>query len=190
MNNEERRKRPMKKVLAVLCAAIMILGSTMTAFAASVSASDITAASPAELKAAFGVATSEAGDVVFAEVSAEVRTSAINAVVAQIKAKCTILALADGTVPGGKGTITFSVAGVNKGDKIKIGHQKADGSWEFFAADSVGNGTVTATFTSLSPVAIVKVPATFKPTGVGVSTLALLAAAGLAGAVVCKKKSN
>lgn len=52
-------------------------------------------------------------------------------------------------------TVTFLIAGVKEGDVISILHKKADGSWETLAG-TTGNGTVTATFTSLSPVAFVR----------------------------------
>ena len=54
-----------------------------------------------------------------------------------------------------KAQLTFSVNGVTAGQKIAVLHQKHDGSWEVINPDSVGNGTVTATFTSLSPIAFV-----------------------------------
>lgn len=52
-------------------------------------------------------------------------------------------------------TVTFLIAGVKEGDAISILHKKSDGSWETLAG-TAGNGTVTAVFTSLSPVAFVR----------------------------------
>lgn len=209
----------MKRKMVALLAAAMVLGSTATFVAApSATSSNVKTESVSELKGNFTNAQSSAGAVTVTTVSKEVLDSAVDAVVEQIlqkdekKLEAQILALADVTIPDAKGkvTITFSVPEVKAGETIKIGHQKADGTWEFFPADKVSNGKVTATFNSLSPVAIIKVAAeisgttggsgngsgsgdsttTFPKAGVGVSTAALLAATGLAGAVVCKKKSN
>lgn len=48
-------------------------------------------------------------------------------------------------------TVTFSIQGVATGDTISVIHKKADGTWEKLAG-TAGDGTVTVTFTSLSPV--------------------------------------
>lgn len=202
----------MKRKMVALLAAAMVLGSTATFVAApSPSASDLKVTeSVSELKDSFTNAQSSAGAVTIAPVAKETVDSACKAFEEQINVPAELLALADVTIPNVKGkvTITFSVPEVKAGETIKIGHQKADGTWEFFLADKVSNGKVTATFKSLSPVAIIKVAAagttdgsgngsgsgdsttTFPKAGVGVSAAALLAATGLAGAVVCKKKSN
>lgn len=55
-------------------------------------------------------------------------------------------------------TVTFSVAGVKAGDTITVLHKKTDGTWENLPG-TVGNGTVTATFTSFSPVVFVRTAA-------------------------------
>lgn len=63
-------------------------------------------------------------------------------------------------------TVTFSIAGVNAGDEIVVLHKKSDGSWEKLTG-TAGSGTVTATFTSFSPVLFVRTsaaPATSAPT--------------------------
>ena len=208
----------MKRKMVALLAAAMVLGSTATFVAApSASANDVKTESVSELKQSFTNAQSSAGEVTIATVDQATVDSAVDAIVEQIlqeaenKVTAQILALAEVTIPNVKGkvTITFSVPEVKAGETIKIGHQMANGTWEFFAADKVSNGEVTATFNSLSPVAIIKVAAegngngsgtgngsgsgdstTFPQSGVGVSTAALLAAAGLAGVVVCRKKSN
>lgn len=51
-------------------------------------------------------------------------------------------------------TVTFLVEGVKAGHDISVIHKKADGTWETLPG-TAGDGTVTATFTSFSPVAIV-----------------------------------
>lgn len=55
-------------------------------------------------------------------------------------------------------TLTFYVAGVKKGDNIRILHKLSNGTWEVIVP-YVGDGFVRATFYSLSPIAIVKYPA-------------------------------
>ena len=52
-------------------------------------------------------------------------------------------------------TLSFPVAGVKAGDAIMILHFTGE-KWETIAPDAVEDGKVTATFTSLSPIAIVK----------------------------------
>ena len=54
-------------------------------------------------------------------------------------------------------TLTIYVAGVKKGDNIRILHKLSNGTWEVIVP-YVGDGFVRATFYSLSPIAIVKYP--------------------------------
>ena len=54
-------------------------------------------------------------------------------------------------------TLTLYVAGVKKGDNVRILHKLSDGTWEVIVP-YVGDGFVRATFYSLSPIAIVKYP--------------------------------
>ena len=60
-------------------------------------------------------------------------------------------------------TLTFNVAGVKATDYIVVLHNN-NGVWENIPC-TVGDGTVTATFTSLSPIAIVKLSADTKTAG-------------------------
>jgi arabinogalactan endo-1,4-beta-galactosidase len=53
-------------------------------------------------------------------------------------------------------TITFNLYNIFAGDSLLVLHQKPDGSWEYIVPDKVEDGSVTVTFTSLSPVAFVK----------------------------------
>lgn len=104
-----------------------------------------------------------------------------------------VLAIKDVVVNGATGnvTITFLVDGIKASDdgKIFILHEKDNGYWETISA-KVEEGKVTATFSSLSPVAIVKVAdtaTTLPKTGAPVvlPVVALICAAGAAG---CAKK--
>lgn len=58
-------------------------------------------------------------------------------------------------------TLTFYVSGVQKGDNIRILHKLPSGKWEVIVP-YVGNGYIRATFYSLSPIAIVKYPKSVK----------------------------
>ena len=95
----------------------------------------------------------------------------------------------DATITGDKADIAIAVPEVKAGETVIVLHQKADGTWEQLPVVEVANGKVTATFTSFSPVVIVKVASTSAKTGV-VSVLPLLATAGLVGAVVTGKKAK
>jgi LPXTG-motif cell wall-anchored protein len=53
-------------------------------------------------------------------------------------------------------TITFNLHNVLAGDSLVILHQKQDGTWETIIPDKVEDGKVTVSFTSLSPVAFIK----------------------------------
>ena len=112
-------------------------------------------------------------------------------------------------------TLTFKVAGVKATDYIMVLHNK-NGVWENIPC-TVGDGTVTATFTSLSPVVIVRFSADTKTagssngnttttttdtttttaqdgtavspkTGAEMPVVAILAVIFAAGAIVCTKK--
>ena len=166
----------MKKFAAVL-AALLVLSCGTTVLAAP-------SANASALKDA--VKTETAG-VTLEAVTADVVEEAFE-VAEEKNANSTVLALVDVKSTGSK-TITFEVAEVKAGDKIYLLHQKADKTWEVIHPDKVEDGKVTATFTSLSPVAIVKVPATatLPKTGAPV-VLPVVALICAAGAVGCAKK--
>ena len=178
MNNEERRNSPMKKFAAVL-AALLVLSCGTT----------VLAAPSANASALKDAVTTKTEGVTLNKVEDKVVTEALEVAVKK-EAKSEVLALVDVKVEkAGKTTITFEVAGVKAGDKIYLLHQKADKTWEVIHPDKVEDGKVTATFTSLSPVAIVKVPATatLPKTGAPV-VLPVVALICAAGAVGCAKK--
>ena len=182
MNNEERRNSPMKKFAAVL-AALMVLSCGTTVLAANSStAADL--AKDVKATATNGVT------VEVKAVDEKVKEAAVKEAVAENKGS-QVVALMEVSVPEGTGevTITFDVAGVSKGDNIYLLHQKADKTWEVIHPDKVEDGKVTATFTSLSPVAIVEIPAgeTLPKTGAPV-VLPVVALICAAGAVGCAKK--
>ena len=88
-------------------------------------------------------------------------------------------------------TITFKVNGIKAGDKVILLHYvDATKGWEKIDT-TTGNGTVTATFNSLSPVAFIKVAdATSPTTGEPVSLMlaGAVAALGTVGTVISKKR--
>lgn len=53
-------------------------------------------------------------------------------------------------------TLTFTITGIKANDVIIAAHQKHDGTWEYLRT-TTGEGTVSVQFTSLSPVAFIKV---------------------------------
>ena len=168
----------MKKFAAVL-AALLVLSCGTTVLAAP-------SANASALKDA--VSTKTEG-VTLEAVTADVVEDAFE-VAEEKNAKSEVLALVEVKVAKeGKTTITFEVKEVKAGDKIYLLHQKADKTWEVIHPDKVEAGKVTATFTSLSPVAIVEIPAgeTLPKTGAPVvlPVIALICAAGAAG---CAKK--
>lgn len=181
----------MKKFAAVL-AALLVLSCGTTVLAAP----SQTAAGLAEnVKATAVTADGKAVDVDVKAVASEDIVKEAITKAEEKSAKSEVLALVEVTVPAGttgKVTVTFEVEGVTAADagKIYLLHEKSNGYWETIHPDKVENGKVTATFTSFSPVAIVKVAdttTTLPKTGAPVvlPVVALICAAGAAG---CAKK--
>jgi hypothetical protein len=108
-----------------------------------------------------------------------------------VGANASVLQIVDVSLPAGttfsKVQITFNVPGIVAGQSIYVLHQKADGTWEKITPDAVGNGTVTATFTSLSPVAIVAANASAQ-TGEAVPYALIGAIVCFMGVLFCLKK--
>ena len=86
--------------------------------------------------------------------------------------------------------ITIKYSALNPGQNIAILHKKADGTWESLRMVSLVNGEATATYTSLSPVAIVVKGKIAPKTGVTVAVTGLLSLVALFGAAICFKKSR
>ena len=196
----------MKKKIAVLLAALFVLSMGTTVYAAGSTDTTCTPApTAAEVAAqkeattlATGVATSSAVviDGVAQNVSATITSvhpsivdTAKNAASVLVDKDSTVLKVVDVKLPVkfSSATITFNVSGVVAGQNIQVLHQEANGQWVVIPGATVGNGTVTATFTSLSPVAFVSA-ATSDKTGEMISTFAILSLISLAGTAVCAKK--
>ena len=77
--------------------------------------------------------------------------------------------------------------GITAGQKVAVLHQKADGTWESRPVTNVSNGSVTATFDSLSPVAVVSYAS--PKTGMSFPVAGVICIISLCGAALCMKKS-
>lgn len=142
-----------KKLAALLSAAVLAMAMSVTALAAgSVSTSGV---------ASISGATDKNGNAVTATIS-EASVAAPSAdTVEEILGSdfvegMTVKDVMDVSVPEGTEfpvTITFSVAGITADSNVAVLHYNGS-AWEKVSA-TAGNGTITATFTSLSPVAIV-----------------------------------
>ena len=183
----------MKKKIAVVLTALMVMAMGTTAFAATsptTKTSETTtteATAYANVTVAAGVA-STAAPTVKAVTTAQVEAAQTQAV-ASVAPTAKVLQMIDVTLPVSfeKAQLTFSVNGVTAGQKIAVLHQKHDGSWEVINPDSVGNGTVTATFTSLSPIAFVAYNASAQ-TGETTPVLPIIVLICAAGIAVCGAK--
>lgn len=145
----------MKKVLAVVLSVAMVLAMGMTAFAAS----PVT-------KPTTGITSTTPGVVVFPANEYAISTAQNKA--ASINKDAEVLAVDyveyDGKFPANGMSIRLDAAGIKKGDNIVILHQVYDEKtgeiyWEQIVPSEVGDGYVVAFFKTLSPVAIVKLPA-------------------------------
>ncbi len=102
--------------------------------------------------------------------------------------KAEVVNVFDITVPAGDYSagvdVTMNVPGVKAGDTIAVLHWNAQkGIWENLAVTNVADGSVTATFTSFSPVAIVRTeaaPSTGYEAPVALIAVLVVAAAGAA----------
>lgn len=204
----------MKKRLAVVLAALMMLSTSTVFMAAESNATDVKVNYITQDGVAVEFTVAETTEAVVTEAEAEVATK----VTTDEATSAEILAAVDISLPAGMVSmptggldLTIDVAGVKAGDNIVVLHKAATG-WELIAPVSVADGKVVAHFNSLSPVVIVKVTeeapaadnsiyywlaspfgaattATLPKTG-AVAVLPVAALACLAGAVVCGRKEK
>jgi hypothetical protein len=155
----------MKKKLAGILAALMVLSMGMTVFAAP----SPNKASDMEKAAADLVTTVESGSDAVALTAGTVNTDDLTSVYDIVAGKIgsstgfNVLAAVElssvNTLPDGGLQITFDVTGVTSGEaNIRIYHKKGT-DWEV-KTPFVGNGYVTATFDSLSPFFVVRYDST------------------------------
>lgn len=150
----------MKKIAALLLAGVFTLGITMTAFAAPSPTADynysgVTASSTAGevvVSASYETEEEKAAAVALAEDPVNTLAEVAGAEAAE---DMSLAALFDVSVTGDVTfpvTITFSVSGVTTSSTVYVLHY-VNGAWQR-ENPTLGTGTVTVTFSSLSPVAI------------------------------------
>lgn len=193
--------RKMRKILGVALVAAMVLTMNLSVFAAG--SKEVTGT---VTKATAVDKDGKAVDVTLANVAESVKTEVS-------KVETLKKVLGDKFVEGMKVvdvkdvevkegttfplTITFQVANVNANTKVAVLHSPDEGkSWETASVSNVkaGNGTITATFQSLSPVAFVVDENTATPSAPRtgemsmVTVAALVAVVAVAGVVTFRKK--
>lgn len=141
----------------------MTFAMGITAFAApSVSSSAANVLVPAGKNAVVKIGDTESNvKVIFSSVSEAVKQAGLEKITELAGDKAaTVIGISDITIEleGEYQSVSMplSANGIKAGDSVYILHQKQDGTWEVIIPDSVEDGVVTATFTSLSPVIIVK----------------------------------
>lgn len=155
-------RKGFRKLAAVAAAALTICAMTMTAFAqGSVQSNGIVTVSEgigidangAKVPVSMNAVPAEYADAVNAIKTAE----GLKAVMGDAYVEgMEVVDVADVTVPEGTPmpvTITFTVPGVGVNTKVAVLHYNGS-AWEVVESKA-GEGTITATFTSLSPVAFV-----------------------------------
>lgn len=204
----------MKKRLAAVLAAMMVLTMGTTVFAAPSTTTKTTTPVTQEqavAKASVNSAACLSDPTIKVEVEAAAPIDITNAqtvaetVVKEITgdktAKAETLAVVEieaSKIPAGGLDIDISVAGVKAGDNILVLHWNGS-IWEQIKPSAVSDGVICVHFNSLSPVAIVKVPEvtttatttaapTSPKTGATAPILAVIAMLSLAGVAVCGRK--
>ena len=198
-----------KRLMALACVAVLTLGMSMTTLAAnpSVQAGIVTGVEGAKDKEGTSAKViveaihdehDEEKDYISTEAEANVKKELDNLKV-EVKTgeKVQVLDVKNVEIEGDASlvkfplTITFKVNGIKAGDKVILLHYVSDAKgWE--KLDTItGNGTVTATFNSLSPVAFIKLadakaPATGEP--ISLMLAGAVVALGTVGTVVSKKR--
>ena len=154
-------KRKFSKMFALMLVLVFALSCTVFA-AESPNTGDVTnSPDTATLKANVGsVTTADGTALTFTELAETARVSGLDFAKTLGLAKPFALGGVDVQAPADyvEGTavdVKLAVTGVEAGQKVKVLHQKADGTWESLPVVKVENGAVTATFTSFSPVLVV-----------------------------------
>lgn len=198
-----------KRVFALVSVLVLTFGMTVSVFASETESpkaqntTTVPAATSAdgsftdELLSAYANSTTVSTTVAGASVG-KVSTSVAASAAARAKAVAgsgaVIATIVDLNVPAGTGSASFTLncPNVQAGMKIIILHQLSDGTWETINPSAVGNGSVSFTMTSYSPVAVViqnSASGTAPKTGDIVMAVAFLAAVCLIGTVVFSKKA-
>ena len=198
-----------KRLMALACVAVLTLGMSMTTLAAnpSVQAGIVTGVEGAKDKDGTSAKViveaihdthehDEEKDYISTDANVKKELDKLNV---EVKAneKVQVMDVKNVEIEGDASlikfplTITFKVNGIKAGDKVNLLHHVSDAKgWE--KLDTItGNGTVTATFNSLSPVAFIKLAdATSPTTGEPVSLMlaGAVVALGTVGTVISKKR--
>lgn len=151
----------MKKLIAFVCAAVMTVSSAVAVFAQpSVQVTGVVTKAQSATDASGNAVTVEIKAVPdqYKEAVENVKKEETLKEVlgADFKEGMQVVDVKDISVPDGTTfpvTITFEVAGVTEGSSVAVLHYNGS-AWEKVEAKA-GAGTITATFTSLSPVAFV-----------------------------------
>ena len=196
---KEAASQMRKKLIALLGAAVLTLGMSVTAFAAPSPKADVVANTASGQKITvetlqnYAKNTTLKTDVAGASIAQVEKTKAAtlaSAAEKQVGTNATIASMVDISVPAGTGEASFTlgVPSLVSGQSVTVLHLKSDGSIEKLPVSAVSNGSVTFTMTSYSPVAVV-VNATAPVTGeANMAVILVIALAGIAGAVICGTK--
>lgn len=191
-----------RRILALVAAATLVMGMSLSVSAASSTSSDTVASAAQSIKQEISVqdvldfvdnteltTTVEGAKII--EVNGPTAAAAIKQAAALYGDDVTVATIVDLIVPKGTGTATFTLACPNvwKGQSVTVLHQLSDGSWEKVTPNSVDNGSVTFTLSSYSPVAVVVDGAKAPKTGDPSMLFAMMAMASLAGVVAVNKKN-
>lgn len=192
-----------KKLLVLVCAAVMTFGMSMTVCAAgSTDATQAASNAPvisnntqtltAATIAGFANVTTASGNATVTAVSNDVAVSAVTEANAVYGTSSFVATIVDVSLPTGTVfpyELTLSNSNVWAGQTVTILHY-VNGAWERISPSQVADGSVTFTITSCSPFAVVidsqASPKTMDPF-LAVSSLAGLFAAG---AVLTGKKKE
>lgn len=207
-----------KRILALVAAATLVMGMTMSVAADSVTAGDVVgggSSSSAQVVvvptnptiATTGTQTFDSATINEFATTTTVTTTVAGAKIEAASAATAAAAVAEAnkiygdstfvasvvelTVPAGTGAAEFTLGCPNvwKGQTVTILHQLSNGTWEKITPSAVGNNYVTFTLTSYSPVAIV-IDATAAPkTSDPMTAMAVIGMVSLAGASLLKKKN-
>ena len=186
----------MKRAVTILLTFVMVLSMAVTVFAAN------SPENPGAVTVSSAVDASGNAVKLAVESNSTAQTAAAELTAAELKSvigndyndKMSVLNVVDVQYTGTAYpvTVTFNVSGVKSTDKVVVLHKAASG-WEVVKA-TVGNGTVTATFNSLSPVAfVVDSTATNKKspdTGNNVMPFVFVALIASVGAAYAAKRSS
>lgn len=176
---------------AVCMAVVMAFGLSLTSLAAvstatvSATAADTNGVSAQTANGA-AVSVSPVTEVVVADaqraaVALVGQSAAVNTGGVQVEKIFSLSATISGPT-----NITMNVPGITAGQSVVVLHQMSNGTWEVVPVAAVSAGSVTATFTSLSPVAIITYVS--PKTGESFPVVGVLCIVSLFGAAFCFKK--